>query len=168
MRKYNSRPGRLRSKANSSSSFNSLWELLSCLFVVIMADIRDNHNASPMPGLARNDDPALDIAHEHQHPHVHHSPRAAHPDNIVYTTGTTAETPSKLLDNQVHHQHRHVDEKRDIEKAGGYESEVEKATRSSSDPEVETGKTKSKWSFSSLYRRFRLPVHIFLGMLFTG
>ncbi|EDU47489.1 NupC Nucleoside permease [Pyrenophora tritici-repentis] len=133
-----------------------------------MADLRDRHNASPMPGVARNDDPALDIAHEHQHSHVHHSAHAVHPDNIVYTTGTTAERPSKLLDNQVHHPHRHIDEKRDIEKAGGYDSEVEKATRSSSDPGVGETEKKSKWSTGSLYRRFRLPVHIFLGMLFTG
>jgi CNT family concentrative nucleoside transporter len=59
-----------------------------------------------------------------------------------------------------------VDEKHDMEKAGGYDSEVEKGTRSSSDPEME--EKKSMWSLSGLYRRFRLPFHIFLGMLFTG
>jgi CNT family concentrative nucleoside transporter len=101
-----------------------------------------------MPGVARNDDPALDIAREHDHAHVHHSARAAHPDNIVYTTGTT-------------------DEKHDLEKAGGYDFEIEKATRSSSDPELEAEK-KPWYSPSVLYRRYRLPVHIFIGMFFTG
>lgn len=136
-----------------------------------MADLRE-HNSSPMPGVARNDDPALDIAREHQHQHVHHSARAAHVDKIVYTTGTTDEKSTipnpSTLDSHLHH--RHLDEKHsehDIEKAGGYDYEVDKGTRSSSDPEPEP--EKKKWySPSVLYRRFRLPVHIFIGAHFTG
>jgi CNT family concentrative nucleoside transporter len=134
-----------------------------------MADIRDQHNGSPMPGVARNDDPALDIAREHDHPHVHHSARAAHPDNIVYTTGTTDEKTSKLfqpsaLDSHLHQRHSAGD----IEKAGGYDYEVEKATRSSSDPEMEAEKKLWYTSFSAFYRAFRLPIHVFIGALFTG
>ena len=137
-----------------------------------MAELRD-HNNSPMPNVARNNDPALDIAHEHDHQHVHHSARAAHPDNIVYTTGTTDEkstipTPS-AQDSHLHYRHN-ADEKHgqhDIEKAGGYDYEIEKATRASSDPEPEA--EKKKWySPSVLYRKYRLPVHIFIGALFTG
>jgi len=154
-----------------------------CLFVA-MADIRDQHNGSPMPGVARNDDPALDIAREHHHEHVHHSARAAHPDNVVYTTGTTDEPTSKLfrpsgldsasqftpigVDSTNLHQRHPVNEKHDIEKAGGYDYEVEKATRSSSDPEMEAEKKPWYTSFSAFYRTFRLPVHIFIGALFTG
>jgi CNT family concentrative nucleoside transporter len=147
-----------------------IQELPSCPFVN-MADMREQHNGSPMPGVARNNDPALDIAREHDHPHVHHSANAAHPDNIVYTTGTTDEKTSKLLhhsalDSHVHHRHT-SDEKHDLEKAGGYDYEVEKATRSSSDPEMEA--EKKPWhSPSVLYRKYRLPVHIFIGALFTG
>ncbi|KAI4648062.1 hypothetical protein J4E93_004473 [Alternaria ventricosa] len=149
-----------------------------------MADIRDQHNGSPMPGVARNDDPALDIAREHHHEHVHHSARAAHPDNVVYTTGTTDEPTSKLfrpsgldsasqftpigVDSTNLHQRHPVNEKHDIEKAGGYDYEVEKATRSSSDPEMEAEKKPWYTSFSAFYRTFRLPVHIFIGALFTG
>jgi len=149
-----------------------------------MADIRDQHNGSPMPGVARNDDPALDIAREHHHEHVHHSARAAHPDNVVYTTGTTDEPTSKLfrpsgldsasqftpigVDSTNLHQRHSVNEKHDIEKAGGYDYEVEKATRSSSDPEMEAEKKPWYTSFSAFYRTFRLPVHIFIGALFTG
>ncbi|KAL6706410.1 hypothetical protein ACN47E_005516 [Coniothyrium glycines] len=135
-----------------------------------MADLRPEHNASPMPGVKTNNDPALDIAREHDHQHVHHSPRAAHPDNIVYTTGTTDDKShvpdASAQDSHVHHRHI-ADEKHDLEKASGYDYEVEKATRSSSDPELEAEK-KSRWSISVLYRRFRLPVHIFIGCLFTG
>lgn len=138
-----------------------------------MADTRE-HNGSMLPGVHRNDDPALDIAREHDHQHLHHSAHGAHPDNIVYTTGTTDDKSTvpnpSAQDSHLHYRH-HSDEKKqtehDIEKAGGYDYDVDKVTRSSSDPEHEEEK-KSKWSLSVLYRRFRLPVHIFLGALFTG
>ncbi|KAF1831159.1 H+/nucleoside cotransporter-like protein, partial [Decorospora gaudefroyi] len=138
-----------------------------------MTDLREQHNSSPMPGVARNDDPALDIAREHEHPHVHHSAHAAHPDNIVYSSGTTDEKTSKFFqpsaqDSHLHHRHP-VDEKHDLEKANGYDYEVEKATPCSSDPELEAEEKKKPWySPSVLYRRYRLPLHIFIGAFFTG
>ncbi|RAR10238.1 h+ nucleoside cotransporter [Stemphylium lycopersici] len=137
-----------------------------------MADIRDQHNGSPQTGVARNDDPALDIAREHEHSHLHHSAHGAHPDNLVYTSGTTDEKTSKILDHNAHDSHAHhghpADHKVDLEKAGGYDYEVEKATRSSSDPEMEAEKRKPWYAPSMLYRKFRLPVHILIGAFFTG
>ncbi|KAJ6193041.1 sodium/nucleoside cotransporter 1 /nucleoside cotransporter 1 [Bipolaris maydis] len=138
-----------------------------------MADIREPHNASPQEGVARNNDPALDIAHEHQHPHVHHSPRAAHPDNVVYTTGTTDEKPSEFLSASAQDSHAHshpviADEKHQLGKNGGYDYEVEKATRSSSDPDMEGEKRKKWYSPSSLYKKYRPVFHIVIGMFFTG
>ncbi|CBX97783.1 similar to H+/nucleoside cotransporter [Plenodomus lingam JN3] len=146
-----------------------------------MADVRD-HNSSPMPGVARNPDPALDISREHEHQHVHHSARAAHPDNIVYTTGTTEDrshVPNPTaLDSHLHFR-RQSDEKqaqpdleKDLEKAGGYDYEVEKATNSSGEhisrnhePEAE----KKPWySPSVLYRNYRLPAHLLIAAFFTG
>lgn len=138
-----------------------------------MADIREPHNASPQEGVARNNDPALDIAREHQHPHVHHSPRAAHPNNVVYTTGTTDEKPSEFLSASAQDSHAHshpaiADEKHELGKNGGYDYEVEKATRSSSDPDMEGEKRKKWYSPSSLYKKYRLLFHIFIGAFFTG
>jgi CNT family concentrative nucleoside transporter len=142
--------------------------------IVIMAD--REHNASPMPGVARNNDPALNIAEEHVHEHVHHSARAAHEDSshVVYTSGTTDEKVSKLLQPSAqdsHIQHRHhadINANHDIEKNGGFTDYDEKAvTRSSSDREPEVVK-KPWYSPSVLYRKFRLPIHIFIGMFFTG
>jgi CNT family concentrative nucleoside transporter len=139
-----------------------------------MADMREQHNSSPMPGVARNDDPALDIAREHDHAHVHHSARAAHPDNIVYTTGTTDEKTSKILepsahDSHLHQRHAFPNEKHDLEKAGGYDYEIENGTpRSSTDPELEAEKKKPWWHPSVIYRKYRLPIHILIGMFFTG
>ncbi|KAH9863779.1 hypothetical protein J1614_009711 [Plenodomus biglobosus] len=139
-----------------------------------MADVRD-HNSSPMPGVAHNPDPALDITREHEHQHVHHSPRAAHPDNIVYTSGTTDDrstvpAPSAQDSSHLHYRH-HSDEKhgheQDLEKAGGYDYEVEKATHSSGEHEREAEK-KAWYSPSVLYRRYRLAAHILIGAFFTG
>lgn len=133
-----------------------------------MAELRE-HNNSPMPGVVRNDDPALDISREHDHQHVHHSARAAHPDNVVYSTGTTDDKSTvpqpSAQDSHLHYRH-HADEKHDLEKAGGYDYEIEKPTRTSSDPEEP--EKKPWYSPSVLYRKYRLIVHIFLGALFTG
>jgi CNT family concentrative nucleoside transporter len=130
-----------------------------------------DHNNSPMPGVVRNDDPALDIKREHHHEHVHHGAHAAHTDDStpVYTTGTTDEKISKLLNPSAqdsHLQHRQHAE-RDVEKMGAeYEYEV-KGTRSSSSPGAEAEK-KAWYSPSVLYRRYRLPIHIYIGLHFTG
>jgi CNT family concentrative nucleoside transporter len=134
-----------------------------------MAEKRE-HNNSPMPGVARNNDPALDIAREHQHEHVHHSAHALPADNAVYTTGTTDEK-SNIPNQDSHLHHRHLDEKHvdlDIEKADGYNYEVEKATHSTSDPEPEIEKKKWWTSLSAFYRKFRLPIHLYLAFHFTG
>jgi CNT family concentrative nucleoside transporter len=131
------------------------------------------HNGSPMPGMTRNDDPALDIKREHHHEHVHHSAHAAHEDSshTVYSSGTTDEKGSKLLnpsaqDSHIQHHLHHPEKQVDIEKTGAGFDYEEKDTRRSSDPEEEV--TRKRWSVSSMYRRYRLFVHIFLGMFFTG
>jgi len=51
------------------------------------------HNSSPQTHVARNNDPALDISHEHHHAHLHHSAFAekGREDEVVYTAGTTFE-----------------------------------------------------------------------------
>lgn len=129
-----------------------------------------DHNSSPMSGVAYNPDPALAISQEHEHQHVHHSARAAHADNIVYTSGTTDDrstvpTPS-AQDSHLHHSHQ-PDKNHDIEKAGGYDYEVEKATHSSGEQERET-ETKAWYSPSVLYRKYRLPIHLLIASKFTG
>ena len=131
------------------------------------------HNASAQQGVAPSNDLALHVSQEHQHEHVHHSARAAHDNHITYTTGTTDEKSTipdpSAQDHGVHHRA----EKHGLHEQNAYEKNAdidyeEKGTRGSStdqEPEVEK---KSKWSPSVLYRRFRLPVHIFIGCLFTG
>ena len=147
-----------------------------------MADIKREHNSSPMPGVARNPDPALDVANEHTHSHLHHSEAVekshAATHNVVYTTGTTPNEPSVIPaadpnDDSFHrrrHPERHADH--DIEKTGGLDTYEEKGSlskpRSSSDPEAAEEVEPKRHRFSTLYRKYRLYVHIFWGMLFTG
>ena len=133
------------------------------------------HNASAQQGVAPSNDLALHVSQEHQHEHVHHSPRAAHDDHIVYSTGTTDEK-SNIPDPsaQDHGLHHRVPEKNGLHhEQGTYEKNAdidyeEKGTRgSSTDPEAEVEK-KSKWSVGALYRQYRWVVHLFLAALFTG
>jgi CNT family concentrative nucleoside transporter len=150
-----------------------------------IADIsRDAHNSSPMPGVARNNDPALDIAKEHDHAHVHHGAHAgaAHHDNIVYTTGTTHNEPS-IIPAVDHHDdalhRRHIHGEHDIEKTGGLYGEEktggiygeEKVSmskgRSSSDPDLVEEDTKRHY-VSDFYKKFRLGFHILIGSIFTA
>jgi len=134
-----------------------------------MASAQD-HNISPVPQLAHNPDHALEASHQHTHGHTHHSPNAVHDEtsHVVYTTGTTDEKPSALLTPSAqdsHLQHRH-NATHDVEKTGGIAYD-DKGTGSASTPETEDEK-KAWYSPSVLYRRFRLPVHIFIGCFFTG
>ncbi|KAL5119764.1 hypothetical protein ACEQ8H_002370 [Pleosporales sp. CAS-2024a] len=136
-----------------------------------MAD--HDHNSSLQTGVARNPDLALHISREHEHEHVHHAAHAAHHDHStpVYTTGTTDEKVSKLL--QPSAQDSHVQQSHlapDVEKSGGFADYEEKGTRSSSNaPEGEVVVTKPWYqSAGGIYRKLRLPIHIFFACLFTG
>ncbi|KAF2203326.1 hypothetical protein GQ43DRAFT_367119 [Delitschia confertaspora ATCC 74209] len=141
-----------------------------------MADItRDDHNASPMPGVALNPDPALDISKEHHHDHLHHSALAekGHTEHshITYTTGTTDE-PSIIPDPDYrdHGMHRRHHEPHDVpidvEKNGALDVESKGSlNRGDSEDEV---KDPQKKNMGYYYRTYKLWVHIFLAMLFTG
>jgi CNT family concentrative nucleoside transporter len=146
-----------------------------------MADIAREHNSSPMPGVVRNNDPALDIAREHHHEHLHHSAHAeaghtAH-DHVSYTTGTTTNEPGVIPkadpnDDALHrrHQHEQYVASHDIEKAGGLEYEEKGSLskgRSSSDPDAEVVDPK-RHRVSNFYKRYRIFFHLFIAALFTG
>ncbi|KAF2450678.1 hypothetical protein P171DRAFT_427002 [Karstenula rhodostoma CBS 690.94] len=141
-----------------------------------MADVSREHNSSPMPGVVRNPDPALDIAHEHHHDHLHHG-AATHADVLdtkAYTRGTTLNEPSVIPaqdpNGDALHRLGHPERKDvDIEKSGGYyEAEQGSLEKDSHTNGVAEEHDSKKLSMSSLYRRFRIFVHIFIGMFFTG
>lgn len=147
-----------------------------------MADLsRDAHNSSPMPGVVRNPDPALDISKEHHHGHIHHGAHAekghTEHDHPAYTKGTTVNEPSVIPapdpNDDALHRHHHPERaaEHDIEKTGGFtydEKNSMRNTRSSSDPHVEEEVDPKRHWVSRLYKRYRVFVHIFIGALFTG
>lgn len=143
-----------------------------------MADVSREHNSSPMPGVVRNSDPALDVANEHHHEHLHHSARAEkghdEADHPAYTTGTTYEPPvippADPNDDALHRRHhpeKHAEH--DIEKTGGIDYEEKGSLskpRSSSDPEGEVDPKRHR--VSGFYRKYRIFFHVFVGLFFTG
>ena len=121
------------------------------------------HNASPQAGVDINPDPALSYAHEHTHEHIHHGKAAADGKHeILYSKGTT-------------------DPKHDLLGTPPQDYEAhklnEKATeRSLSDAENGTDRigsihdkeNKSDVKIGALYRKFKLPVHIFIWLVWTA
>lgn len=141
-----------------------------------MADLSREHNSSFQAGTVHNTDPALDIANEHHHEHLHHDAHAEKghlaQDHVVYTTGTTSGPgvipPADPNDDALHRRH-HPEIEHDIEKNGGlYETEKASLDKGSPLPESSEEIDPKRHVVSRYYRRFRLPVHIFIGALFTG
>jgi CNT family concentrative nucleoside transporter len=145
-----------------------------------MADLSREHNGSPMPGVHPNPDPALDISREHHHSHLNHTAFAekGHHDNVVYSTGTTAEpsvVPTSIHPDQSHRR-RHADTEHDIEKTGAfYETEhsMEKDTHHSDTSETRDDRRKQQFGLLFplilFWRQYgRIIVHIFVGTVMTG
>lgn len=147
--------------------------------VVAMADPSREHNASPMPGVHPNPDPALDISNEHHHVHKNHSAFAekGRSDEVVYATGTTPERgviPPAIHPDELHHR-RPADH--DIEKTGAYyEAEngsLDKDSPQSEDKEARDEALKERFGLFFhvivFWRRWgRILVHIFIAKLMTG
>lgn len=124
------------------------------------------HNASAQHHVLPNPDLALHYSHEHQHAHLHHSPHAeiGRVDDVAFSEDTTFEKSNvpdqNPADFNTHH-HHNPDEKRiviqdeDAEKAGfeAYPSQEE---------EPRTHRV------TKLYARYRIFVHLFIWLLFTG
>lgn len=143
-----------------------------------MADVSREHNASPMPGVAPNPDPALDISKEHHHEHLHHGANAEKghlpEDELAYTTGTTKEPgviPPADPNDDALHRRRHPERfaEHDVEKSGGFfEPEHVSLDKGSPRREPEEEVDPKRHVISNFYRKYRIFFHIFIGMLFTG
>jgi CNT family concentrative nucleoside transporter len=143
-----------------------------------MADVSREHNSSPMPGVARNSDPALDISREHHHEHLHHSANAekghSEHDHVAYTVGTTRNEPNVIPqadpnDGLHHHHHpaeRHISH--DIEKGGLEYEEKGSLGRGHALSDPETLEETRPGFFTRFYRRFRPVFHAVIGAFFTG
>lgn len=131
------------------------------------------HNASPQTGVALNTDPALDISHEHNHSHLHHSDHAVkgHVDNVVYSVGTTQE-PSGIpdADPQDDYLRRRNHKECDSSEKQGKSFAVEDTERGRISP-VQTSESEEdprRHKLSGYYWKFRPFGHGFILLLFTG
>lgn len=119
----------------------------------------EGHNASPQTGVTPNPDPALNLANEHMHEHVHHGGAAAkhenHPHDVVYTTGTT-DKPHDFLDKAQSPQNFTTKEKSVTDEESGRVGE------SNDDEEAP-----SKYNIGVLYRKYRAVVHFLIWTLWT-
>ncbi|KAL8683396.1 MAG: hypothetical protein Q9186_000658 [Xanthomendoza sp. 1 TL-2023] len=125
------------------------------------------HNASEQHGVAQNNDPALNTAHEHTHRHLHHSTAANQGrEQTEYSKGTTHED-SAIPSQDPHHHNVHP---RPIpngpsSKGSAAVADAEKGNfspdnRSDEDPRTHT--------LSSFYQKYRVYFHLFLWLFFTG
>jgi len=134
----------------------------------------DQHTILPTTERRPSADPALAPQNQHHHAHHNHAPSAQAPDDIVYTTGTTADAPHVPTQN-----HHHLGTgTHDVEKNGSlsagtlpaYSDEKGKAdienTTASQESAPPTG-----WKAGPLGTvwRFRRPIiHFIIFGLFTG
>lgn len=130
------------------------------------------HNASPQTGVTLNTDPALDISHEHQHSHLHHSTNAekGRADEVVYSVGTTQE-PSVIphADPQDDYLRRRTHQDHDKKVSGFDVEDTEKGAISpinTSNESVE--EDPRRHNLSGYYKKFKPIVHAFVFLLFTG
>lgn len=112
------------------------------------------HNSSLQEGVAPNPDPALDIANEHHHAHLHHGGLAAnpanHPDEVVYSTAS----PDKSLEKP----HDYASAEKSV--GDDYSGNV---------GQIGGDEDSHKRGFVSYwYRRLRAYVHLSIWLVFTA
>lgn len=132
----------------------------------------NDHNYSSQSEVKVNPDPALDFKHEHGHAHLHHSAHAeqGRHDETTFTSGTTFE-PGLIPDQHSldqRPQQRHDTRTHIPSKASANISDAEKGSTSPHDKDSETSQEFEKYSLTRIYKKYRLFVHIFIFLLFTG
>ena len=134
-------------------------------YLDVTANPSVNHNASPQHGVEPSLDPALEISREHHHAHLHHSERAlrGREDDVAYTKGTTFEQsniPDQDPQDHALHRRHHAEET----KGHVHVMDEEKGTSSPVEQEVDP----RTHTLSRFYGKFRIMIHVFLWLLFTG
>lgn len=126
-------------------------------------EIQHGHNASPQCNVEPNSDLALHLSREHHHQHLHHNQisERGRKDEVVYSQGTTFEKSNiPDPDPQDHEMHRrHHAEKNDLT--------VQDAEKGNLNP-VPGEEDPQTHTLSRYYVHFRIGVHLFIWLLFTG
>ncbi|KAF2100350.1 H+/nucleoside cotransporter-like protein [Rhizodiscina lignyota] len=132
------------------------------------------HNFSSQTDVVRNNDPALDIAHEHHHEHLHHSAAAekGREDEVVYSIGTTGEKSNipdaDPMDHALHDRH-HPERQHGIDKKNDLGIDYD-ATEKGYGSEGQSGEGEAARGrgWKRFYRHYKLFIHIAIVVVFTG
>lgn len=143
-----------------------------------MAD--SNHNTSPQHNVVPNPDPVLDKSKEHHHGHLHHDTLSerGRQDDIMYSIGTTGEKSmipdadpnDDALHRRIHaerHAEHHPVEVKAPEPAMAYDEQYDEE-KGSPETTQEENADPQRHTIARLYRRYRLFVHLFIWLFFTG
>ncbi|KAI9837113.1 MAG: hypothetical protein M1819_000764 [Sarea resinae] len=127
-----------------------------------------DHNASAQHGVAPNPDPALNISREHHHPHLHHDAFAekGREDEVVFSKGTSFDKPT-IPDQNPHGHGRAQLNELEGAKGGVDVADEEKGSIGPVETEEEA-LPQAGFGIDRFYRRYRVFVHIFIWLLFTG
>ncbi len=134
-------------------------------YVDVTAKAPHEHDVSVQQNVVPNNDPALDISHEHNHGHLHHSAlvEQGREVGVVYSKGTTFEKSTiPHQDPQDHdlHRRRLANETKMVAEAMDAEKGTLSPVRSEEDPQTHT--------LSTFYAKYRIFFHLFIWLLFTG
>lgn len=133
-------------------------------YLDVTEDQSRSHNASSQDHVQMNNDPALDVANEHAHGHLHHAPYAEQGRvETEYSKGTTYENsniPSQdSHDQNLHRRHGPNDPEASAQFADA-EKGIPSPDRSDEDPRFHR--------ISNGYLQYRVFFHLLIWLLFTG
>ena len=133
------------------------------------------HNPSLQQGVDENPDLTLHYSHEHQHKHVHHGRPSLvdKHDDVLYAEGTTTDNHLAFVNNNpqdyVKHELRRPSEQiheKDFSNSSDAEKGVlEDPSRVLTNGSDDDGK---KHRTSRTYAKYKIFVHIFIWLFFTG
>jgi concentrative nucleoside transporter, CNT family len=132
-----------------------------------------NHSAIVQRGMVPNPDPVLGKRKEHDHDRLHDAfAGKGREDDVIYSIGAAAE--KSILDpdpnadalHQRHYPERHADQPTISKGAGlGMEHDEEKGAGQTLDEDVTDPQ---RHTIARLYGRYRVFVHTFIWLFFTG
>lgn len=126
------------------------------------------HNPSMQQGVDENPDLTLHYSHEHPHKHVHHGRTsiAGRNDEVLYATGTTFDQHVGSQGPQDYEKHQLRTEP--VNEKDFIGMDTEKGVLDSSQVDTSGSEDEKKHRVSGTYSKYKIFVHLFIWLLFTG
>lgn len=130
-----------------------------------MDDQCHSHNSSAQQHVQENNDAALDTANEHTHKHLHHSAHAERGrDKMEFSKEPTYQDSNIHSHDPDGHQHVH---QRNTPNGSTIPAVIPDAEKGSLDRQ-DSEEDPRTHALSSAYLKYRVFVHVFIWLLFTG